>query len=78
MVKDKYQARSTGVIDPLTKQPLKGRKVGGGIRFGEMERDSLLAHGAAFLLNDRLFACSDQVTVRILMLTFLNTPGYSM
>eukprot|EP01083_Nonionella_stella_P164236 543000_1 len=54
MVSDKSQVRSTGQIDVLTQQPLKGRKKGGGIRFGEMERDSLLAHGTSYLLQDRL------------------------
>jgi DNA-directed RNA polymerase I subunit RPA2 len=59
MVNDKYQVRTTGPISELTHQPIKGRKKGGGIRVGEMERDSLLAHGTAFLLQDRLFNCSD-------------------
>lgn len=60
MVSDKYQVRATGKFNPLTRQPIKGRKKGGGIRLGEMERDSLLSHGAAFLLQDRLLNCSDR------------------
>lgn len=59
MVNDKFQVRTTGKINDLTHQPVKGRKKGGGIRVGEMERDSLLAHGTAFLLQDRLMNCSD-------------------
>ncbi|KPM05263.1 DNA-directed RNA polymerase I subunit RPA2-like protein [Sarcoptes scabiei] len=65
MVGDKYQVRSTGPIDQITHQPVKGRKRAGGIRFGEMERDSLLAHGTTFLLQDRLFNNSDKTLVNM-------------
>lgn len=59
MVNDKFQVRTTGPIVPTTGQPVKGRKRHGGIRVGEMEKDALLAHGTAFLLQDRLINCSD-------------------
>jgi len=59
MVSDKAQVRATGAVNQLTRQPIKGRKKGGGIRLGEMERDALLSHGASYLLHDRLMACSD-------------------
>ncbi len=65
MVSDKFQVRSVGAIDQITRQPIKGRRRGGGVRFGEMERDSLLSHGAVFLLQDRLFHGSDKTRVKI-------------
>lgn len=60
MVSDKFQVRTTGPVNTLHGQPIKGRSKGGGIRVGEMERDSLIAHGCAYLLQDRLMDCSDK------------------
>jgi len=60
MVSDKDQVRAKGPINQLTHQPIHGRKVHGGIRLGEMERDALLAHGASFAVQERLLHCSDE------------------
>lgn len=62
MVSEKWQVRSTGPLDAVTHQPNKGRRRGGGVRFGEMEKDCLLSHGCSFILQDRLFYGSDRTT----------------
>ena len=59
MIMDKMQVRNRGPIDQLTRQPIKGRKRGGGIRLGEMERDALIAHGLSEIINERLLGSSD-------------------
>jgi len=62
---DKIQVRSYGAVSSWTRQAVAGKGIGGGLRIGEMERDSMLAHGASFLLHDRLCTSSDEYKMNV-------------
>ncbi|GJN01575.1 hypothetical protein PR202_ga18852 [Eleusine coracana subsp. coracana] len=82
MSEDKVKFRNTGPVHPLTRQPVADRKRFGGVKFGEMERDCLLAHGAAANLHERLFMLSDfsqmhvcQTCERVANVIMRSVPG---
>jgi len=63
MVNDKSHSRSIGPMVNLTRQPAEGRSRDGGLRFGEMEKDAMVSHGAARFTKGRMYDTSDKYSV---------------
>jgi DNA-directed RNA polymerase II subunit RPB2 len=65
MVKDKINYRARGPRSALTKQPVGGRANDGGLRVGEMERDSIISHGATNFLQESMLDRGDKTYIAI-------------
>ncbi len=65
MVAEKINARGKGPNVQLTRQPTGGRRKAGGLRIGEMERDSLISHGIANFIQESMMERSDKFRWRV-------------
>jgi len=65
LIVNRIQARDKGPVQLLTRQPTEGKQKGGGLRFGEMEGEALVAHGAAMTLQEKLMDDADEMNIMV-------------
>jgi len=65
MVEDKWQARGKGRKEMRTHQPTGGRGAQGGLKIGEMDRDSIIAHGGMAFVKESFMERSDGAKIPI-------------
>jgi len=65
LVINRIQARDKGPVQLLTRQPTEGKQKSGGLRFGEMEGEALVAHGAAMTLQEKLMDDADEMNILV-------------
>ena len=65
MVKDKINFRARGPNTALTHQPVSGRANDGGLRIGEMERDSVISHGISNFLQESMMERGDKYQIAV-------------
>ena len=65
MVADKMHSRSTGPLQSFIRQPAAGRANQGGLRIGEMERDSIIGYGASYFLRESGMERSDKFQIQV-------------
>ena len=65
MVEDKWQARGKGRKEVRTHQPTGGRGAQGGLKIGEMDRDSIIGHGITAFVKESFMERSDGAKIPI-------------
>jgi DNA-directed RNA polymerase beta subunit len=65
LVEEKVHARARGPVTKANKQPVEGRRRDGGLRIGEMEKETIIAHGATAFGGERTCGVSDPFRIPI-------------